>query len=84
MSDQAHMRIGAIGGLLAAIVCCATPLLIVALGSLGISSFFANGSYLLIPILAVLLGLVGLRFYRRHASVRPCCDDRSFKEGVKS
>lgn len=84
MSDQAHMRIGATGGLLAAIVCCATPLLIVALGSLGISSVFANGSYLLIPILAVLLGLVGLRLYRRHTSIPPCCDDRSLKEGVKS
>jgi mercuric ion transport protein len=81
MSDQAHMRVGAIGGLLAAIVCCATPLLIVAL---GISSVFANGSYLLIPILAVLLGLVGLRLYRRHTSIPPCCDDRSLKEGVKS
>jgi mercuric ion transport protein len=83
MSDRTRIQIGAIGGVLAAIVCCAAPLLIVALGSLGIGGALANGSYLLIPILAVVLGWAGLRLYRRRATTEPGCEDQSLKEGLK-
>jgi mercuric ion transport protein len=84
MSDKARIQAGAIGGLLAAVVCCAAPLLIVAVGSLGIGTALANGAYLLIPILAVVLALAGWHFYRRRATAQPCCNDKSLKEGVKS
>lgn len=84
MSDQTHMRIGAIGGLFAAIVCCTTPLLIVALGSLGISAWLANAYYVLIPALAIFLGLAALRHYRRRAPSQSCCDPVSPKQGIKS
>lgn len=84
MNDKARIQVGAIGGLLAALVCCAAPLLILALGSLGVGSALANSSYLLIPILAVVLGLGGVYLYRRRATVQHCCDDKSFKESVKS
>lgn len=83
MSDRTRTQIGAIGGALAAIVCCAVPLLIVALGPLGIGSALANGSYLLIPILPVVLGWAGWRLYRPHAIAEPCCEDQSLKEGLK-
>jgi hypothetical protein len=83
MSDKALIQAGAIGGLLAAVVCCAAPL-IVAVGSLGIGTALANGAYRLIPILAVVLALAGWHLYRRRASAQPCCNDKSFKEGVKS
>jgi mercuric ion transport protein len=83
MSDRTRIQLGAIGGLLAAVVCCAAPVLIVALGSLGIGSTLASGFYLLVPILAVVLGWVGLRPYGRRASTQPCCDDRSSKEGFR-
>lgn len=84
MNDKARIQAGTIGGLLAALVCCAAPLLILALGPLGVGSALTNGSYLLIPILAVVLGLGGVYLYRRRATVRHCCDDKSFKESVKS
>jgi mercuric ion transport protein len=83
MSDRARTQIGAIGGALAAIVCCAAPLLIAALGSLGVGSALVNGLYLLIPILAVVIGLAGLRLYRRRANADPCCEDQSLKEGFE-
>jgi mercuric ion transport protein len=82
MSDRARMQIGAMGGLLAAIVCCAAPLLIAALGSLGIGSALANGFHLLIPILAVVIGWAALRLYRC-AAAAPCSDDQALKEGFK-
>ncbi|HXF55347.1 MAG TPA: hypothetical protein VNK52_14620 [Hyphomicrobiaceae bacterium] len=83
MSDRTRMQIGAIGGLLAAVVCCAAPLLIASLGSLGIGSALASGSYLLIPIVAVVLGWVLWRLYRHRATAKPCCNDRSLKEGFR-
>jgi mercuric ion transport protein len=83
MSDRTRMQLGAIGGLLAAVVCCAAPPLIVALGSLGIGSAFASGSYQLVPFLAVVLGWGLWRLYRRRAIAQPCCNDRSLKEGFK-
>jgi mercuric ion transport protein len=83
MSDPARGWIGAIGGLLAAIICCATPFLIVALGSFGVGGLLANGAYLLFPVLAVVLGLVGLRLYRRRTTIPACCDDHSLKKGFK-
>ncbi|MDJ1157629.1 hypothetical protein QNA08_05205 [Chelatococcus sp. SYSU_G07232] len=83
MGDRTRMLVGPIGGLLAAIVCCAAPLLVVAIGSLGIGGALASGAYLLIPILALVLGWVGLRLYRRRASATPCCEDQSLKEGFR-
>jgi mercuric ion transport protein len=84
MRDKARIQAGAIGGLLAAVVCCAAPLLIVAVGSLGIGTALANGAYLLISILAVVLALAGWHLYRRRATAQPRCNDKSLKEGVKS
>ncbi len=82
MSDPRRAWIGAIGGLFAAVICCAAPLLIVAAGSLGVGSLLANGFYLLIPVL-VALGLAGLFHHRRRAVAQSCCDDAPLKESVK-
>jgi mercuric ion transport protein len=71
------------GGLFAAVVCCAAPLLVVAAGSLGVGSLLANGFYLLIPVLVVALGLIGLFHYRRRAVAKSCCDDVSLRERAK-
>lgn len=84
MSDRARTQIGAIGGLLAAIVCCATPLLIVALGSLGVGAWFTNAYYVLIPAVVIFLGLAGLQHFRQRAAAQPCCNPTSSQQGVKS
>ncbi len=63
MNDRA-LTAGAAGAVLAAI-CCAAPLLAGALGSLGLTAWLAKGTYVLIPVLFICLGLIGLRFRRR-------------------
>ncbi|MBI1869315.1 MAG: mercury resistance system transport protein MerF [Methylocystis sp.] len=67
MRDRTLVGAGAIGAALA-VVCCATPLLAIVLGSLGgvgLAAWLARADYVVIPALLVCLGLVGLVFYRR-------------------
>ncbi len=68
MRDRTLIGGGAIGAALAAI-CCATPLLAIVLGSLGLTAWLARADYFVIPALLVCLGLVGLGFYRRGKDV---------------
>ncbi len=55
---------GAIGGTLAAI-CCATPLLAIALSGLGLTAWPAKADYVLIPVLLLCFVLLGLGPYGR-------------------
>ena len=64
MDDRTLMRTGAVGAVIAAI-CCATPLLVVLLGLLGLSAWAAKADYVLLPALALSLGLVGWALIRR-------------------
>ena len=65
MKDRALIATGAVGVVLAAI-CCAAPLLAVTLATAGLTTWLANGAYVLIPALLVCLGLVAYRLNRRH------------------
>jgi mercuric ion transport protein len=62
--ERALITTGALGGVLAAI-CCATPVLGLVLGALGLSAWIVNADYVLIPTLLVCLGLLGIGLYRR-------------------
>jgi mercuric ion transport protein len=62
--DRSLIATGAIGALLAAI-CCATPLLAVLLGAIGLTAWVAKADYVLIPVLLLSLALLGLGLYRR-------------------
>jgi len=64
---------GAVGATLAAI-CCATPLLAIAFGALGLTAWLANADYVLMPALLICLGLVGAGLYRRRTTAQACCD----------
>ena len=74
MNDRSLITTGAIGAALAAI-CCATPLLAVALGGIGLSAWLANADYIVIAALLLGIALVGLGLYRRH--VATTCRDTS-------
>ena len=50
MIDRSLITTGAIGAVLAAI-CCATPLLAVVLGSIGLTAWLAKADYVVIPVL---------------------------------
>ncbi len=64
MDDRTLMRTGAVGAVIAAI-CCATPLLAVMLGTLGLAAWAAKADYVLLPVLVLCLGLVGRAMIRR-------------------
>ena len=78
MIDRSLITTGAIGAALAAI-CCATPLLAVVLGGIGLTAWLAKADYVLLPVLLLGVGLVALGLYRRH--VATTCGDTSAKEG---
>jgi mercuric ion transport protein len=83
MNDRHNIKSGAIAAVLAAL-CCAAPLLIVALGTAGLTAWLAKSAYVLIPALLIGLGLVSLWFYRRSAAAQACCDPAaSPKQGIK-
>jgi mercuric ion transport protein len=54
---------GAIGASVAAI-CCATPVLAVVLGTIGLGAWLAAADYVLIPVLFLCLALLGFGLYR--------------------
>jgi mercuric ion transport protein len=54
-----------VGGAVLAVICCAAPSLLIVLGSLGLSAWYAATGYLLIPIVLIAIGVVGIGLYRR-------------------
>jgi mercuric ion transport protein len=65
MKDRTLIGTGVIGGVVAA-VCCATPILAIALAGVGLSAWAAKADYVLIPVILLCLGLVGWALLRRH------------------
>ncbi len=83
MNDGSNVKYGIIVGTLA-VLCCAAPFLIVALGTAALTGWLTNSVYVLIPAALIGFGLVTLWFYRRRAAVQACCDRDSPKKGIKS
>src|ERR1043166_4613143 len=66
MGDRTLITTGIVGALVAA-VCCATPLLAVVFGAVGLTAWLANADYVVIPALILSLGLIAVGLYRRRA-----------------
>jgi mercuric ion transport protein len=64
MRDRTLITTGIVGAVVAA-VCCATPLLAILFGALGLTAWLAKADYVLIPGLVLCLGLAGVSLYRR-------------------
>ena len=79
MNDRSLITTGAIGATLAAI-CCATPLLAVVLGGVGLTAWLAHADYVVMPVLFLGVALVGLGLYRRHVAAT-CGDTRTGNRG---
>src|SRR6266436_5607885 len=73
MNDRSLITTGAIGAALAAI-CCATPLLAVMLGGIGLSAWLPKADYIVMPVLLVGSPWWALGFTsdtsQRHAAIR--------------
>lgn len=67
MHDRTLVTSGVVGALIAA-VCCATPLLAVAFGAVGLGAWIAKADYVLIPALILCAGLVAFGLYRSRLS----------------
>lgn len=82
MDDKKVMWAGGIGAVIAAISC-ATPMLVIALGAVGLTASVAYLDYVLLPALAVCLALVGYGFYMGRHRKTACGDtDAAHKRGA--
>jgi mercuric ion transport protein len=68
MRDRALITTGIVGAVVAA-VCCATPLLAIAFGAVGLAAWVAKADHVLIPALILCVALVVFGLYR--ARLRP-------------
>ena len=65
MRDETLLKTGIVGTVIAAL-CCFTPVLVVLLGVVGFSALVGWLDYVLLPALAVFLGLTIYAFWRRN------------------
>jgi mercuric ion transport protein len=83
MSNATLIKTGAAGAIIAA-VCCATPILVVGLGALGLSALTGYLDYVLLPALGLCLGLLAYGLYRQRQSV--ACGETSVspnRQGIR-
>ena len=64
MRDRTLITTGILGGAFAAI-CCATPLLAILFGAVGLTAWLAKADYVLIPAFLLCVTLIGFGIYRR-------------------
>ncbi len=64
MDDRKLLRVGGFGAVVATLLC-VTPILVVALGAVGLSAAVGWLDYVLLPALAVFLGMVIYALVRR-------------------
>lgn len=71
MKDGTILKTGIAGTVIAAI-CCATPILVIFLGAVGLSAWLGWLNYVLLPTLALFLGLTVYGLWR-HQRPTVCC-----------
>ena len=69
MRDRTLITTGIVGSALAAI-CCATPLLAILLGAVGLTAWIAKADYMVIPALVLCVALIGFGLYRQRVGAR--------------
>ncbi|MBB4630732.1 mercury resistance system transport protein MerF [Sphingosinicella soli] len=74
MKDTTIIRTGIIGSIIAAI-CCATPILVLAVGALGLTTWLGWLDYVLLPALAVFLAMAAFGLWRRNQAANCCARD---------
>lgn len=72
MDNRTLLRTGIAGSVIAA-VCCATPILVILLGAVGLSAWVGWLDYVLLPALLVFVGIT-IHALRRQRMARACCE----------
>lgn len=80
MKDMTILKTGIIGSVIAA-TCCATPILILAFGPLGLSAWLGWVEYALIPALALFLAITVCGLGRRQRAVVCCSAETRSNDG---
>jgi mercuric ion transport protein len=84
MDDRKVLATGATGSVIAAI-CCFTPVLVIALGAVGLSAWLGWIDYVLFPALALFLTIFGYGLYlRRRNRALACCAEEETAAKDKS
>ncbi len=71
MDTRTLLRVGGVGTVVAAL-CCATPVLVILLGVVGLSAWAGWLDYVLLPALAVFVGITVVALWRRRRDAA-CC-----------
>jgi mercuric reductase len=80
MKDTTILKTGIIRSVIAAI-CCATPILVVALGAIGLSAWLGWVDYVLLPALALFLAMTAYGLWRRQRAAACCTADTQSNKG---
>ena len=72
MDNRSLLKTGITGSAIVA-VCCATPVLVIALGVVGLSAWVGWLDYVLIPALVIFIGITIYAWRRRRADAA-CCE----------
>lgn len=75
MKDATILKTGIAGSVIAAI-CCFTPTLVILLGAVGLSAWLGWLDYVLLPTLAIFLGITVYGLWRRQRAAA-CCPRES-------
>jgi mercuric ion transport protein len=70
-NSRITLKTGIIGSVVTAI-CCATPILVLALGAFGLSAWLGWVDYVLLPMLAVFIGMTAYGLWRRRRAAARC------------
>ncbi len=68
MANKALLRTGVIGTVIA-VICCFTPVLVIALGAVGLSAWLAWLDFVLLPTVILFVAVTAMALIRRRRSV---------------
>ena len=68
--DSKLMRTGVVAAALS-LLCCVTPVLVIALGAMGLAAYASKADYVLVPLFLAGMALIGLALVRRRRQREP-------------
>lgn len=74
MKDATVLKASIAGSVIAAI-CCFTPILVIFLGSIGLSAWLGWPDYFLLPALVIFLGITVYGLWRRQRTAACCAEE---------
>jgi mercuric ion transport protein len=80
MKDMTILKTGIIGSIIAAI-CCATPILVIVLGAVGLSAWLGWIDYVLLPALVLFLGITAYGLWHRQRTPACCATEPQSNKG---